>query len=180
MGVRVGAPNEDGAHIGPVASAAQYDKVQELIQSGIEDGATLLCGGVGRPAALPAELADGYYCRPTVFADATPEMAISRQEIFGPVLTLTPFDHEDEAVQIANDTHYGLTSYLHSADDERVRRVVRRLRAGMVEVNGARRSVGAPFGGVKGSGNGREGGVWGLREFLEVKAVAGWPRYSKT
>lgn len=169
--VRVGATDEGGAHLGPVASAAQFDKVQRLIQSGLDEGARLVHGGGGRPVGFES----GFYCRPTLFADVAPSMSIAREEIFGPVLSMVRFDSEEEAVRLANDTPYGLTSYVQSGSRERVRRVVPRLKAGMVEVNGARRNLAAPFGGVKASGNGREGGVWGLREFLDVKSVSGWP-----
>lgn len=169
--VQVGAPCDDGPHIGPVASAAQYERVQALIGVGIAEGARLVCGGAGPPAGFPR----GYYCRPTIFADVDPSMRIAREEVFGPVLCMAPFDNEEYAVRLANDSPYGLTSYVQSGDEARVRRVVPRLRAGMVEVNGARCGSGAPFGGIKGSGYGREGGVHGLREFLNVKSVAGWP-----
>jgi aldehyde dehydrogenase (NAD+) len=169
--VGVGWPAEEGAHLGPVASEAQFEKVQALIAAGIEDGARLVCGGGGRPDGFT----HGWFCRPTVFADVAPSMRIAREEIFGPVLSIMRFEGESEAIDLANDSPYGLTSYVQSGSAERIRRVVPRLRAGMVEVNGARRSPTAPFGGVKASGNGREGGVLGLREFLEVKAVAGWP-----
>ena len=170
--VEVGPSSADGKHIGPVASAAQFDKVQRLVASGVDEGATLLVGGTGRPSG--EELAAGYFVRPTLFADVTPTMTISREEIFGPVLTIMPFETEEEAVTLANDSAYGLTSYLQTGCADRIRRLVRRLKAGMVEVNGERRSARAPFGGVKQSGNGREGGEWGLREFLDVKAVSGW------
>ena len=167
--VACGPSQDEGRHMGPVASSAQYDKVQRLIETGIAEGARLVCGGAGRPDGLGS----GFYCKPTLFADVTPGMTISREEIFGPVLCLTPFADEAEAVRLANDTPFGLTSYLQTSDSARVRRLVPKLRAGMVEVNGARRSPRSPFGGVKQSGNGREGGEWGLREFLEVKAVFG-------
>jgi len=170
--VAVGAPSEEGQHIGPVASAAQFEKVQELVASGVSEGARLLVGGVGKPAGYEGH--GGFFVRPTLFADVTAEMRVAREEIFGPVLCLQKFATEEEAVAIANGTSYGLTSYLQTGSAERVRRVVPRLKAGMVEVNGARRSPRSPFGGVKQSGNGREGGEHGLREFLEVKAVSGW------
>lgn len=169
-GQAVGASDDPGAHIGPVSSEMQYDKIQYLISTGIEEGARLLAGGVGRPEGFT----QGYYVRPTLFADVTNEMTIAREEIFGPVLSIIPFDDEEEAVRIANDSPYGLTSYLQTGDPKRARRVARALRAGMVEINNARRGAGSPFGGVKQSGNGREGGVWGMMEFLEVKSVSGW------
>ncbi|MGQ7845809.1 aldehyde dehydrogenase family protein [Granulosicoccus sp. 3-233] len=160
-----------GGHIGPLVSQTQFDKVQEMIQRGIsEDGARLLAGGLGRPDGLQR----GYYVRPTVFADCHNNMSIMREEIFGPVLSMMPFDTEEEAIAIANDTAYGLTNYIQTRDPEKARRVARRLRSGMVDINGKARSAGAPFGGYKQSGNGREGGKWGLEEFLEVKAVGGW------
>ncbi len=162
--------SKDGRHIGPVVSQLQYDKIQTLIEKGIEEGATLVAGGTGRPQGLNR----GYFVRPTVFADVNNEMTIAREEIFGPVLCMIPFDSEEEAVKIANDTDYGLTNYVQTTDGEKANRMARRLRSGMVEMNGLARSAGAPFGGYKQSGNGREGGVWGLEDFLEVKAISGW------
>ncbi|MEL6282340.1 MAG: aldehyde dehydrogenase family protein [Pseudomonadota bacterium] len=168
--VKVGATNEAGRHIGPVVSAAQFDKIQGLIQTGVDEGARLAAGGIGRPEGVNR----GYYVRPTVFADVTNQMTIAREEIFGPVLSIIPFDTEDEAVSIANDTPFGLTNYVQSQDGAKRNRVARRLRSGMVEMNGQSRGAGSPFGGMKASGNGREGGVWGLEDFCEVKAVSGW------
>ena len=167
---QVGLPSEEGNHIGPVVSEVQFDKVQTLIQAGIDEGARLVAGGPGRPEGFNR----GYFVRPTVFADVNNDMRIAREEIFGPVLSMIPFDTEDEAIAISNDTSYGLTDYVQSGSEERVQRVARRLRAGMVEANGASRAPGSPFGGYKQSGNGREGGEHGFREFLEVKAVSGW------
>ena len=167
---KVGLPSEEGRHIGPVVSQAQFDKVQGLIQKGIDEGANLVAGGLGRPDGFNR----GFFVRPTVFADVTNEMTIAREEIFGPVLSIIPFDSEEDAIRIANDTPYGLTNYVQSQDDEKRNRVARRLRSGMVEMNGQSRAAGSPFGGMKASGNGREGGVWGLEDFLEVKAVSGW------
>ena len=167
----VNSASEEGRHIGPLVSELQYNKVQDLIQVGIDEGAKLVAGGVGRPEGLNR----GYYVRPTVFADCNNEMRIMREEIFGPVISLMPFDTEEEAVAIANDTEYGLTNYVQTSDPERARRVARELRSGMVDMNGQARSSGAPFGGMKQSGNGREGGEWGLEEFLEVRAIGGWP-----
>jgi len=167
---RVGAASEAGRHIGPVVSAAQFDKIQALIQKGMDEGARLVAGGLGRPEGLNR----GYFVRPTVFADVTNDMTIAREEIFGPVLSIIPFETEEEAVRIANDTVYGLTNYVQSQDGARRNRLARRLRAGMVEMNGKSRGRGSPFGGMKQSGNGREGGVWGIEDFLEVKAVSGW------
>jgi aldehyde dehydrogenase (NAD+) len=166
----VGPANASGRHIGPVVSQAQYDKIQGLIETGIAEGARLVAGGLGRPDGLNR----GYFVRPTVFADVTNDMTIAREEIFGPVLSIIPFQTEAEAVRIANDTVYGLTNYVQSQDGTRRNRLARQLRAGMIEMNGRSRSAGSPFGGMKHSGNGREGGVWGIEDFLEVKAVSGW------
>ena len=166
----VGATTEPGRHMGPVVSEAQFDKIQGLIETGISEGARLVAGGTGRPEGVNR----GYYVRPTVFADVNNQMTIAREEIFGPVLSILPFDSEEEAIEIANDTPYGLTNYVQSEDGEKRNRVARRLRSGMVEMNGQSRAAGSPFGGMKASGNGREGGVWGLEDFLEVKAVSGW------
>ncbi len=160
----------EGRHIGPVVSDVQWNKIQGLIAAGEQEGARLIAGGTGRPEGLDA----GYFVRPTVFADVTPDMTIAKEEIFGPVLSIMPFDTEDEAIEIANDTAYGLTNYVQTTDVERARRVARRLRSGMVEMNGQPRGEGSPFGGYGQSGNGREGGVWGIEEFCEVKAVSGW------
>ena len=166
----IGAASQHGQHLGPVVSQAQFDKIQVLIQKGIDEGARLVAGGTGRPEGLDR----GYFVRPTVFADVSNDMTIAREEIFGPVLSILPFETEEEAVSIANDTPYGLTNYVQSEDGERRDRIARQLRSGMVEMNGKPRGTGSPFGGMKASGNGREGGVWGLEDFLEVKAVSGW------
>ncbi|NRB04364.1 MAG: aldehyde dehydrogenase family protein [Rhodobacteraceae bacterium] len=168
--VKVGAPTEEGNHIGPVVNEVQWNKIQGLIEKGISEGARLVAGGPGRPEGFNK----GFYVRPTVFADVNNEMTIAREEIFGPVLSIIPFDTEEEAVEIANDTDYGLTNYIQTTDGTRGNRVARQLRSGMVEMNGNSRGAGAPFGGMKQSGNGREGGVWGIEDFLEVKSVAGW------
>ena len=167
----VNVASENGRHIGPLVNEVQFGKVQDLIQRGIDEGARLVAGGTGRPDGLNR----GYFVRPTVFADCTNDMDIMQQEIFGPVLAMMPFDTEDEAIAIANDTVYGLTNYIQTSDPERARRIARAVRSGMVDMNGKFRGAGAPFGGMKQSGNGREGGPWGLHEFLEVKAVGGWP-----
>ncbi len=164
----VGDPTREGDHIGPLTSVIQYDRVQQSIQIGIDDGATLLAGGLGRPDGLEA----GFFARPTIFADVTNDMRIARQEVFGPVLVMIPFDTEDQAITIANDTDYGLSSYLSTGDPDRASRVARQLRAGQVNVNGTYAAAGSPFGGYKQSGIGREGGVLGLEEFLEVKCIA--------
>lgn len=166
----IGSAHDAGRHMGPVVSAAQFDKVQGLIEKGIAEGARLVAGGPGRPEGFNR----GYFVRPTVFADVTNDMTIAREEIFGPVLSILPFDTEAEAIRIANDTEYGLTNYVQSQDGARRNRVARQLRSGMVEMNGQPRGAGSPFGGIRRSGNGREGGIWGLEEFCEVKAVSGW------
>ncbi len=166
----VGPSARTGKHIGPVVSDVQYAKIQNLIQSGIDEGAQVLGGGVGKPEGMDV----GYFVQPTVFGDVTPSMTIFREEIFGPVMSLTPFDTEEEAIVLAIDTEYGLTSYVQTGDPERARRVTRQLRSGMVIINGAARAGGAPFGGYKQSGNGREGGTFGIEDFQEVKAIAGW------
>lgn len=169
---KVGDPSEEGNHIGPLVSETQFKKVQELIQAGIDEGARLVAGGTGRPEGVNR----GYFVRPTVFADVNNDMTIARQEIFGPVLSMIPFESEDQAIDIANDTPYGLTAYVQTGSKERLRRVSRKLRSGMIQANGAQRASGSPFGGYKQSGNGREGGQHGMMEFLEVKAVSGWDR----
>ncbi|WP_099825760.1 aldehyde dehydrogenase family protein [Oceaniglobus indicus] len=166
----VGPASEKGSHIGPLVSQQQWDKVQDLIQKGIDEGARLVAGGTGRPEHTNR----GYFVRPTVFADVNNDMTIAREEIFGPVLSIIPFDTEEEAVEIANDTPYGLTNYVQTEDGARRNRIARQLRSGMVEMNGKSRGAGAPFGGYKQSGNGREGGAYGLAEFMEIKAVSGW------
>ncbi|MEX0970526.1 MAG: aldehyde dehydrogenase family protein [Paracoccaceae bacterium] len=168
--IEVGRASEPGKHIGPVVSQAQYDKIQGLIQVGIDEGARLIAGGLGRPQGMNR----GYYVRPTVFADCTNDMTICREEIFGPVMSIIPFDTEADALAIANDTIYGLTNFVQSSDGARRNRLARQLRSGMVEMNGKSRGAGSPFGGMKASGNGREGGKWGIEDFLEVKSVSGW------
>ena len=167
---KVDDPNKEGEHIGPVISETQFNKIQGLIQKGIDEGAKLISGGPGKPEGLK----DGYYVKPTVFADVNNNMDIARTDIFGPVLSVIPFETEDEAIEIANDTDYGLTNYIQTQDKEKVQRVARKLRSGMVDVNGAGIAVDAPFGGYKHSGIGREAGKEGLIEFLEVKSVGGW------
>ncbi len=166
----VGDPKKEGEHIGPVISETQYNKIQTLIKKGMDEGAKLVAGGPGKPEGLEK----GYFVKPTVFADVNNDMEIARTEIFGPVLSVMPFDTEEEAIQIANDTPYGLTNYIQTQDKEKVKRVARKLRSGMVDVNGAGIAVDAPFGGFKHSGIGREAGEHGLEEFLEVKSVGGW------
>lgn len=168
--ITVGPASEEGRHIGPVVNELQWNKIQDLIQKGIDEGAKLVAGGTGRPDGLNK----GFYVKPTVFADANNQMVVAREEIFGPVLTMIPFETEEEAIEIANDTPYGLTNYVQTQDSARANRMARVLRSGMVEINGKSRSAGAPFGGMKQSGNGREGGSWGIEDFLEVKSVGGW------
>ncbi len=162
--------DKEGRHIGPVVSELQYNKIQDLIQIGIDEGARLVAGGLGRPENQNR----GYFVRPTIFADVSNDMTIAQQEIFGPVLSMIPFDTEEEALAMANDTLYGLTNYVQTTDSAKANRAARALRSGMVEINGTSRGAGAPFGGYKQSGSGREGGLWGLDDFLEVKSVSGW------
>ncbi|WP_022706271.1 aldehyde dehydrogenase family protein [Paracoccus zeaxanthinifaciens] len=166
---QVGDPLEQGDHIGPLFDGLQYDRVQAMIQKGIDEGARLLAGGPGRPEGLPEALREGWFVRPTIFADVTPDMAIWSQEIFGPVLVMTPFNDEDQGIAMANDTEYGLAAYLQTGDEARATRVARRLRAGGIHINGADADYGSPFGGFKHSGIGREGGRFGLEDYLELK-----------
>jgi len=165
----VGNPEEEGDHIGPLFDQIQFDRVQNMIQVGIDEGATLLVGGLGRPTGFDA----GWYVRPTVFSDVNNTMRIAREEIFGPVLAIIPFDDEEAAVEIANDTPYGLAAYVQTGSPERAARLSRSLRAGAVHINGGAYEYGSPFGGYKASGNGREGGEMGLEDFLETKMVHG-------
>jgi aldehyde dehydrogenase (NAD+) len=166
----VGDPAEMGAHIGPVVNKAQFDKIQGLIQSAIDEGATLVTGGTGRPDGRNA----GYFIKPTLFADVTPAMRIAQEEVFGPVATITRYDSEDEAVKIANGTPFGLSATI-SGDPAAAARVAPRLRAGLVTINSWSPDGNAPFGGYKQSGNGRENGKFGLTDFMEVKTVVGMP-----
>jgi aldehyde dehydrogenase (NAD+) len=167
--VKVGDPFADGTNIGPIANKTQYGKVQALIKKGIEEGATLVTGGPDRPAGLDK----GFFVKPTVFANVNNEMTIAREEIFGPVLSILPYENDEDAVRIANDTPYGLSGYVQSGDTARALKVAKRIRSGNVHVNGAQPDFGASFGGYKQSGNGREWGEAGLQEFLELKAVFG-------
>ena len=169
-GIKVGPALEHGPHIGPVVNKRQWDQIQGYIQKGIDEGARLITGGPG----LPEGFNRGFYVKPTIFADVTPGMTIEREEIFGPVLSIIPFETEEEAVRIANDTPYGLTNYVQSGSPERSNRLARQLRSGMVEMNGKSRGAGSFFGGVKQSGRAREGGIWGIEEFLEPKGISGW------
>ena len=166
---KVGDPFDDNTTIGPVVSAVQYNKVQDLIKKGIEEGAELVVGGLGKPEGLTT----GYYVKPTVFAGVSNDMAIAREEIFGPVLSILPYKNEEEAIEIANDTDYGLYGYVFSNNAERAKLIANRIRAGSVSINGAGADPSTPFGGYKQSGNGRERGPFGFDEFLEVKAVLG-------
>ena len=168
--MKVDVAAKEGDHIGPVISEAQFNKIQTLIQKGIDEGAKLVAGGPGKPDGLDK----GYFVKPTAFADVNNQMEIARTEIFGPVLSIIPFETEEEAISIANDTPYGLTNYIQTQDQQKANRVARKLRSGMVDVNGAGIAVDAPFGGYKHSGIGREAGALGLEEFLEVKTVGGW------
>ena len=168
----VGNPREKGTRVGPVVSEPQWNKIQDLIQKGIDEGATLAAGGTGRPEGLET----GYYVKPTVFADVRNGMTIAREEIFGPVLSIIGYEDEDEAIRIANDTPYGLSGYISSGDLERARHIASRMRTGMVHINDAHLEAMAPFGGYKQSGNGREWGAHGMAEFLEVKSVYGYEK----
>ncbi|GMG94117.1 aldehyde dehydrogenase family protein [Cupriavidus metallidurans] len=165
--LQVGDPAEPGTRIGPISNKAQYEKVQRMIGTGIEEGARVVAGGPGRPDGLTR----GFYARPTIFADVDNSMTIAREEIFGPVLVMIPYDDEAQGIDIANDTPYGLAAYVASGDPARARRVAARLRAGSVRINGGQVDLSMPFGGYRASGNGRENGAHGLAEYLEVKAV---------
>ena len=157
----------EGEHIGPVVNKNQFEHIQKLIEIGINEGANLKVGGLG----LPAGLNKGYYIRPTLFSDVNNDMDIAKNEVFGPVLSIIPFDTEEEAVEIANQTPYGLAAYIQSTNQERINRVSRRLRAGVINVNGFAGDYDVPFGGYKQSGNGREAGPLGFHEYLETKAI---------
>ena len=168
--IKVDIGLKKGDHIGPVISQKQYDKIIDLIQSGIDEGATLIAGGPERPEGLNK----GYFVKPTIFTDVSNNMRIAKEEIFGPVLSIIPFDTEDEAISIVNDTSYGLGNYVQTKDIEKAKRVSRKFRSGGVYINGNSADPGTPFGGYRQSGNGREGGNWGLEEYLEVKTICGW------
>ncbi len=165
--IMVGDPTLDGDHLGPLFDQIQFDRVQNMIQVGIDEGAKLLAGGLGKPDGHEK----GWFVKPTIFSDVNNNMRVAQEEIFGPVLVIIPFDDEDEAIRIANDTPYGLAAYLQTGDKERAERVSRQLRAGGVHVNGGGYNYGSPFGGYKESGNGREGGDMGLEDYLETKAL---------
>ena len=166
--VTVGDPTREGDHIGPLFDRIQYDRVQAMIQAGIDEGARVLVGGLGKPDGFE----HGRYVKPTIFADVTNEMRIAREEIFGPVLVIIPFDTEEDGIRIANDTDYGLAAYLQTGDLERAERVSDQLRAGGIHINGCDAGYGSPFGGYKQSGNGREGGIFGLEDYQELKVRA--------
>lgn len=168
--VEVGNPAEEGDHIGPLFDKVQFDRVQEMIKIGIQEGATLLVGGLGKPEDHPT----GWFAKPTIFADVSNDMRIAREEIFGPVLVIIPFEDEAEAIEIANDTPYGLAAYIQTGDMDRAKRVSRQLQAGAIHLNGAGMAYGSPFGGYKQSGNGREGGPMGLEDYLETKTLHGF------
>ena len=168
--IKVDLASKSGEHIGQVISKVQFDKIQDLIKSGIEEGATLVAGGPDKPG----DFKKGYFIKPTVFTDVKNSMRIAKEEIFGPVLSIIPFDNEEEAIKITNDTEYGLGNYLQTEDGEKARRVSKKLRSGIVYVNHKPADSGTPFGGYRQSGNGREGGNWGLHEYLEVKTITEW------
>ena len=170
QGYVVGDPSREDINLGPVANKAQFDKVQGLIEKGIEEGATLVTGGPGKPEGLET----GYYVRPTVFSDVSNDMSIAREEIFGPVLCIIPYEDDADAIRIANDTDYGLSAYVTAEDKDRARRIAEQLRAGSVFINGPDLDPMAPLGGYKQSGNGREWGVGGLEEYLETKSMLGF------
>ena len=165
----VGNPMEEGSHIGPLFDRIQFDRVQNMISVGIDEGATVLCGGLGKPEGV----SKGWFVKPTIFADVSNQMRIAREEIFGPVLVIIPFESEDEAIEIANDTPYGLAAYIQTGDQQKAERVASHLRAGAIHINGGAFNYGSPFGGYKQSGNGREGGVMGLEDYLETKTLHG-------
>lgn len=168
--VVVGDPSDEATTMGPLVSQVQFDRVQNLIEQGIAEGAKLVCGGLGKPDGIE----HGYFVKPTVFSDVNNDMTIAREEIFGPVLVIIPYDSEDEAIRIANDTAYGLAGYVQSGDIDRARTVAAKIRAGNVKINGASGGTDIPFGGYKQSGNGREWGAHGFTDYLEIKAIEGY------
>ena len=169
MATTVGDPKKEGDHIGPLFDQIQFDRVQAMISVGIDEGATVLAGGVGKPNGMDL----GWFVKPTIFSDVSNDMRIAQEEIFGPVLVIIPFEDEDEAIAIANDTPYGLAAYIQTEDPVRARRVAAQLRAGAIHINGGGFNYGSPFGGYKQSGNGREGGIMGIEDFLETKTLHG-------
>jgi len=168
--VKIGDTADESTTMGPVVSKLQWDKIQGLIKQGIDEGAKLVCGGLG----LPDGITRGYYVRPTVFSNVNNDMTIAREEIFGPVLVMIPYETEEQAIRIANDTPYGLAGYVQSGDIDRARKVAARIRAGNVHINGASGGTDVPFGGYKQSGNGREWGAHGFIDYLEIKAIEGY------
>lgn len=172
----VGIPTDPTTEIGPVANKSQFDKIQQMIQVGINEGATLVAGGLGKPAGLET----GFYVKPTVFAHVNNSMAIAQEEIFGPVLCIIGYENDEDAIRIANNSPFGLAGYVSSASLERAQKVAAKMRTGMVHINGAKPDLMAPFGGYKQSGNGREWGEHGVEDFLETKAVMGWNAKSAT
>lgn len=166
----VGDPAVEGPHMGAMVSEAHYNKVQSMIEAGIKEGARLVAGGLGRPEGMNK----GFFVRPTVFADVTNDMTVGRDEIFGPVMVMMPFDNEEHAYELANDTDYGLTDYVQTQDADKAKRAARAMRAGMIRINGDGGAAPSPFGGYKQSGNGREGGKWGIEDFCEIKHITGW------
>ena len=168
--IKVDVASKKGDHIGPVVSKIQYNKIINLIKNGIDEGAKLAAGG----PELPDNLNKGYFIKPTIFTNVTNDMKIAKKEIFGPVLSIIPFKTEEEAINITNDTEYGLGNYLQTEDKEKAKRVAKKLRSGCVYINGNAADSGTPFGGYGQSGNGREGGNWGLEEYLEIKTITGW------
>ena len=168
--IKIDLASKKGDHIGPVISKKQYDKIIDLIKSGIAEGATLVAGGPERPKGLEK----GYFVKPTIFTDVSNNMRIAQEEIFGPVLSIIPFENEEEAISIVNDTSYGLGNYVQTLDKEKAKRVAKKFRSGGVYINENSAEPGTPFGGYRQSGNGREGGNWGLKEYLEVKTICGW------
>ncbi len=168
--IKVDLASKKGDHIGPVISQKQYDKIIDLIKSGIDDGAKLIAGGPEKPKGLEK----GYFVKPTIFTNVSNNMRIAKEEIFGPVLSILPFENEEEAISIVNDTPYGLGNYVQTQDKIKARRVAKKFKSGGVYINGNSAEPGTPFGGYRHSGNGREGGNWGLEEYLEVKTICGW------
>ena len=168
--LKVGDPKDENTEVGPLFDKIQFDRVQSMIEVGINEGCKLLTGGLGKPDRLDV----GWFVKPTIFVDVRNDMRVAREEIFGPVLVIIPFETEDEAIKIANDTPYGLASFVQTSDMQRARRVAKRLRAGSVHLNGAGVEYGTPFGGYKQSGNGREGGNMGLEDYLETKSLHGF------
>jgi aldehyde dehydrogenase (NAD+) len=167
--VQVGPADQEGTTMGPVVSEAQYNKIQDLIQKGLDEKAKLVCGGLGKPKGLST----GYFVKPTVFSSVTNQMTIAREEIFGPVLSIIPYQSTEQAIEIANDTPYGLAGYVQGTDPELLKQVASKIRAGNISINGQSGDIMTPFGGYKQSGNGREWGAYGFEDYLEIKAISG-------